>query len=125
MGKKFDLNKFIPEAADFMKALKTGFLLAVIVFTSLFSTEIKAGMLGGTGKTALVKTYETNMDNRVRDLESSAVANEMVNDMVFEHSKLIDQMQSNQREIATLLDVIGKRVDKMQDREYERLSKGQ
>lgn len=108
-----------------MKALKTGILLGIVVFTSLFSTEIRAGMFGGAGKTALTERHEINVDNRIRTLESSAVANEMVNDMVFEHSKLIGQMQSNQREIATLLDVIGKRVDKMQDREYEKLSKGQ
>ncbi len=108
-----------------MKAVQYGIALGVIIMTQIFAPEIRGSIVSAPPESKLAARYESNLDDRLRTLESDAVANKFVKEMTFKHSELISQGQMNQQKITTQLKALGQLVEKMQDREYERLSKGQ
>ncbi len=104
-----------------MKAVQYGIVLGVIIMTQIFAPEIRGSIMGSSPESKLTARYETNVDNRLRTLESDAVANKFIKEMTFKHSELISQGQMNQQKITTQLNILAELVEKMQDREYARL----
>ena len=117
---KVDLNKFIPEVTDIMKWIRYGFLMAMLMFTSIFGDDIREFYTNNTSE-----SYGEMKDltKRIQSLEIENVGHKSVAYQVDASTELIRELQLNQREINTQVENMTNIVREMQAREYQRLTR--
>lgn len=129
----------IPDLERFFSVFKWGFVFALIILTNIFDDELKAASPWPNNPKdppAIVGNALTNLylekvnesfekfDTRVRDLEIDNVSQISGLSRINGNSGLIRQTQTALTKLTAEVKSISDIVDKMQEREYARLTRG-